>query len=139
QDGSPGAPRWGARTPIVVVPSQVGGDPAAERAARGQGDRDDPPAAPLFIVDPAQNLAAGAALASLYRDLFPEGTVLEGKSATRGAVAEVLRGPAPWIHFDGHGRFDPAFGELSSIHLADGEMRAEELAPAVVAPGDAAR
>jgi len=127
-DGSPGAPRWGARTPIVVVPSQVGGEPAAESAA----------GAPLFIVDPAQNLAAGAALASLYRDLFPKGTVLEGKRATRGAVAEALRGPAMWIHFDGHGRFDPAFGELSSIHLADGEMRAEELAAAGAAAGDAA-
>jgi hypothetical protein len=122
--------RWGARTVIVVVPSQVGGEPASPEPARQEDRRElAPQLSPLFIVDPAQNLAAGQDLASLYRGLFPRGTILEGAGATREAVAKALGQPVPWIHFDGHGRFDPAFGELSSIHLADGALRADELAP----------
>ena len=71
----------------------------------------------------------GAALASVYRRLFPNAATLEGDAATRGAVLQGIAS-ADWLHVDAHARFDPAFPELSSIELADGPLLAEDLRPA---------
>jgi len=72
---------------------------------------------PVFVVDPREDLDGGA-LASFYRQVFPESQILEGPEATREALFQALEAAA-WFHVDAHGTADPAFPELSSLLLAD--------------------
>jgi CHAT domain-containing protein len=87
-----------------------------------------PRAAGLFVVDPRGNLTQAAAAEQTYRRLFPDATVLSGRQASRAQLLLELGNGPRWMHFDGHGRFDPAFPELSSLELADGEVIGDELA-----------
>jgi hypothetical protein len=115
-DGDP--PRWLGELVTVVV------HPAGLRSAR-------PPAAgprvPLFVVDPAQNLARREELLDLYGSHFPGSRLLIGAAATTAAFRRALA-TARWLHADTHGVYDPAFPEHSSLELADGSITLLELA-----------
>lgn len=81
----------------------------------------------LFVVDPRRNLPSGRELERAYRELFPDAVVVAGRAATRKALAAGVGG-ARWLHLDVHGRYEPAFPELSRLELADGALTLIELA-----------
>ena len=103
------------RTP-ALWPSGLGEAPAAQQGG-----------APLFVVDPRGDLASGRELSKDYRARFPEAEILAGDGARKTPFRQAL-GRAEWLHVDAHGRFDPAFPELSSLLLADGPLTLAELA-----------
>jgi hypothetical protein len=111
--------RWlSDRTLVVLRPAGVADDPA-----RGL----DQPPGPLLVVDPLENLASGQRQLELYQGLYPEARLLYGRAASRPAVIRAL-GEVESMHFDGHGHYDAAFPELSSLQLADGPLTLVELA-----------
>lgn len=83
--------------------------------------------APVFIVDPSANLAGAQRSSRIYGELFPRSTVLLGGEATRERALSMMA-TAEWLHVGAHGRYDPAFPELSSLVLADGDLLAADLA-----------
>ena len=81
----------------------------------------------LFVVDPKSNLASTPEQAEFYRQAAPEAVLLRGSAATAGALQQQLT-TASFLHLDVHALFDPIFPELSSIELADQELRLDALA-----------
>lgn len=113
-------PRWLGEATLPVVTSAASVAPSSTAPASPSGS-------PLFVVDPRGNLPSGEQLAAFYRDLFPDGRILQGAAATRQALRfELAR--ARWLHIDAHGTYDPAFPELSSLILADAQLPLLELA-----------
>ncbi len=80
--------------------------------------------APLFVVDPRQDLATD--LGGEIPRWYPEARLLRGAEATTAALTAAAA-DAAWLHVDAHGRFDPAFPELSSLLLADRPLTFVEL------------
>ncbi|MEM7588223.1 MAG: CHAT domain-containing protein, partial [Acidobacteriota bacterium] len=117
----PGAGWWSDETLIAV---------SAAGALRPPGRPSERSRRPLFVVDPVSNLPTARELGSVYRDLFPEATVLFRAAATRSAFVAALA-EASSLHLDSHGRYDDRFPELSSLELADGPLLLQELAAAV--------
>ncbi len=111
---SPG--RWLAERALPVVRgacTATAGEPGGE-------------AQPTFLVDPAENLPSGEALASFYRKSFPASQVAYGPAATRGAFFAALD-HAAILHLDAHGVYDASFPELARLELADGSIEVAEL------------
>ncbi len=113
-----GGRRWLADWATVVhVPAEGRGAAVAEP----RGDE------AWFLVDPRGNLAGARSLVETYRRLFPAARVLAGEAATVQALSGGLAS-AGRLHLDAHGRYDPAFPELSNLELADGRLTASDLA-----------
>lgn len=89
---------------------------AGARAAAGG-----PAGSPLFVVDPAGDLAGAERSLPAYRRLFPAARILRGGEATREAVGRALAG-AEWLHIDAHASYDPVFPEMSRLQLAGGDL-----------------
>jgi len=83
--------------------------------------------APLFVVDPEQNLRDAAGSARFYHGLSSGARVFEGPAATLSALADGLGG-ASLLHVDAHGYYDETFPELSSLGLADGRLPLSRIA-----------
>jgi hypothetical protein len=109
---------FGQMTAVAVQPAAAPRLPARE--ARAQ-DR------PVFVVDPAGDLAGATALLPVYTRLFPQARILHGRAATSEAFRGALEGAA-WLHLDAHGVYDAAFPELSALVLADRPVSLMELA-----------
>jgi len=83
----------------------------------------------LFVLDPLGDLEGAKRLAPIVGELFPSASLVVGDSASSGAVLDRLRS-ASWLHVGAHGAYDPAFPDLSSLRLADGDLLGVELANA---------
>lgn len=110
-------------TTVIMQPAGVSGEPVVSAGLSGEG---------LAVVDPLGNLAGGQEQVALLSRRFPSATIERGESATRAVVRAGLA-RAAWVHFDGHGRFDAAFPELSSLALADGPLTILDLEKAPIA------
>jgi hypothetical protein len=107
----------------ILVPA--GGSRPAPRVRENAGH-------PLFVVDPRQDLGLAATVRD-YLQAFPDAQILAGEAATHLAVSRALEAAA-WLHLDAHGRYDPAFPELSSLLLADRPMTFVEWANLPIPP-----
>ncbi len=106
-----GAPEWlGEAVWVVLAPAGVPMAPAAESGASG---------APLFLLDPKQNLAGTEKNRAFYHELFADARIRAGGEADSQAMRELASG-ASWLHVDAHGVYDPVVPELSGFELADG-------------------
>lgn len=108
-----GSGRWLADvTTVVYRPAGAWGTPNPTAQLSGR---------PLIVADPLGDLAHATAQATTLAGLLPNSILLRGGEARRARVLAEL-GAADWLHFDGHGRLDPAFPDLSSLVLADGGL-----------------
>jgi hypothetical protein len=104
---------------VVVVPGlRVGLRRAGPQARRL--------AAPLVVAADAGELPAVRAEAREIAALFPHAQVLAGDAATAERVL-ALAPRAAWIHFAGHGAWQPGIPEASALRLADRWVTAAEL------------
>lgn len=111
-------PLWFGDTTTIVT--RVVGAPPHELPTAGAARQ------PLFVIDPSANLPNASRAADLYAQLFPAATIVRRADATRRRILERV-GDANWLHVGAHGRYDPAFPELSSLVTADGELSAADL------------
>jgi hypothetical protein len=81
----------------------------------------------LFVIDPRGNLPTSSQAFDRFRQQFPSATMLQGAQASRSRFESALAGGVSWLHFDGHGRYDPVFPELSALEFADGTLTADRL------------
>jgi hypothetical protein len=110
--------RWGVTRPLVLHHAHA----APPRSARdARSDRK------LFVIDPRGNLPTSREAFARFRQQFPGATLLHGAQASRARFESALAGGVSWLHFDGHGRYDPVFPELSALEFADGTLTADRL------------
>lgn len=116
---------WSREQPLwfgdatTIVTRVVGAPPQEVATARTTRQ-------PLFVIDPSANLPNANRAADLYAQLFPAATIVRRADATRHRILEEVA-EANWLHVGAHGRYDPAFPELSSLVAADGELSAADL------------
>lgn len=85
-----------------------------------------PTGPPLVVAVDAGGLDHVAAETRAILGRFPEAQVLEGAEATSQRFLD-LAPAAPWIHFAGHGIYDPEAPQLSGLRFADRWLSVEAL------------
>lgn len=107
----------GVEKAVAMVPGGISARPRDEKTVGSSR---------LFVVDPLGDIPSGNSSAAFYRAHNAGAVILARNEATRDAVLAAMRGSRS-VAIDAHGRFDPAFPELSAIELADGPLRAIDL------------
>ena len=128
---------WHASGPLAVeVPVGRVVTTASAPCARRDPVAEDPKLRILAVANPTEDLAASEAeieavrgLPGSYAGVDVQVTVLERDQATVAALRHTVQDQDfDLLHFAGHASFDSGDPRASALHLADGRLRADEVA-----------